>query len=155
MNDRLSSGIAAAAVLGLLTGIAIAPRENRTELVRRLRRGTRRLIHILVHDQERIGLTVGLTATRVADFTQAVIDRVADSIAATGSPLARIRRAFGRHPKLRIRAISVDAVGNMILLQGLVENEDECQAADLLARAAAPEGTIRNLLRISRDSTAQ
>ena len=155
MNDRLTSGIAAAALLGAVVGIALAPRQNRTELVRRLRRGTSRLIHILTHDRERIGVTVGLTATKIADFTQIVIDRVGESIAAIGSPLARIRRAFANHPSLRMRAISVDAVGNIILLQGIVESEEECQAADLLARAAVPEGTIRNLLRVSRDTPAQ
>ena len=155
MNDRLTSGIAAAALLGLLAGVAASPRENRAELARRLRLGTRRVIHILTHDRERIRLAVGLTATKVVDFTQLVIDRVGESIATIGSPLSRIRRAFSRHPTLRIRAISVDAVGNMILLQGLVETVDECEAADLLARAAAPEGTIRNLLRISRDTPAQ
>jgi len=155
MNDRLASGVAAAALLGLLAGVAAAPRENRLELARRLQRGMRRLTHILTHDRERIGLAVGLTATKIADVVEVVIDRVGDSIAAIGSPLARIRRALTRHPSLRVRAISVDAIGNMILLQGIVESEHECQAADLLARAAAPEGTIRNLLRISRDTPAQ
>jgi len=155
MNDRLASGVAAAAFLGLVAGVAAAPRENRLELRRRLQRGMRRLVHILTHDRERIGLAVGLTATKIADFTEVVIDRVGDSIAAIGSPLARIRRALARHPNLRVRAISADAIGNMILLQGIVESEEECQAADLLARAAAPEGTIRNLLRISRDTPAQ
>ena len=155
MNDRMTSGIAAAALLGTAVGIAIAPRQNRLELGRRLRRGTQRLIHILTHDRERIAITIGLTATKIADFTQVVIDRVGESIAAIGSPLARIRRAFASHPTLRVRAISIDAVGNMILLQGIVESEEECQAADLLARAAAPEGIIRNLLRVSRDTPAQ
>lgn len=155
MNNRLTSGIAVAALLGMLAGVAAAPRENRSELRRRLRRGASRLIYILTHDRERIGLAVGLTATKVADFTQVVIDRVGAGIATIGSPLTRIRRAFSRHPSLRVRAISVDAVGNMILLQGIVESDDECEAADLLARAAAPEGTIRNLLRVSRDTPAQ
>lgn len=152
MNGRFSGGIAAAALLGAATGIALAPDPNRHELRRRLRSGTRRLIHVLTHDRERIALAVGLTATKVADLTQLVIDRVSEAVAAQSSPISRIRRALARDPRLRKRAISVDAIGGIILLQGAVEDDDEWQSADLLARHALPEGTIRNHLRVQRSA---
>ncbi len=154
MNDRFVGGIAAAAVLGAATGIALAPTENRNEFVRRVRAGLRRLTYVLTHDRERIGLAVGITATKIADLTQYVIDRVGEAVAASGSPITRIRRALARHPHLRKRAISVDAIANIILLQGAVEDDQEWQTADLLARMAFPEGAIRNHLHIQRPSPA-
>ncbi len=154
MNDRFGGGIAAAAILGVATGVAFAPAENRNEFVRRLRHGLHRLTHVLTNDRERIGLAVGITATKIADLTQYVIDRVGDAVAASGSPITRIRRAIGRDPLLRKRAISVDAVADIILLQGAVESDVEWHTADLLARMALPEGTIRNHLRIQRPSPA-
>ncbi|MBV8222005.1 MAG: hypothetical protein JO293_01460 [Candidatus Eremiobacteraeota bacterium] len=154
MNDRLAGGIAAAAVLGAATGVALAPAPNRNEFVRRVRNGWRRLVHIVVNDRERIGLSVGIVATKVADLTQYVIDRISDAVAASGSPITRIRRSLARHHHLRDRAISVDAVADIILIQGAVETDEEWQTADLLARMAYPEGEIRNHLRIQRSSPA-
>jgi hypothetical protein len=152
VNGRFSGGIAAAALLGAATGIALAPDPNRHELRRRLRSGARRLIYVLTHDRERIALAVGLTATKVADLTHLVIDRVNEAVAAQSSPISRIRRALTRDARLRRRAISVDAIGGIILLQGAVEDDDEWQSADLLARHALPEGTIRNHLRVQRSA---
>jgi hypothetical protein len=154
VNDRLGGGIAAAAILGAVTGVAFAPAENRHEFVRRLRRGLRRLTYVLTNDRERIGLAVGITATKIADLTQYIIDRVGDAVAASGSPITRIRRAISRDPLLRKRAISVDAVADIILLQGAVESYVEWHTADLLARMALPEGTIRNHLRVQHSSPA-
>jgi hypothetical protein len=154
LNDRFVGGIAAAAVLGAATGVALTPIKNRNELARRLRFGMRRLTYVLTHDRERIGLAVGITATKIADLTQYVIDRVGEVVAASGSPITRIRHALARHPHLRKRAISVDAIANIILLQGAVEDDQEWQTADLLARMAFPEGAIRNHLRIQRPSPA-
>jgi hypothetical protein len=154
VNDRFGGGIAAAAILGVATGVALAPVENRNEFVRRLRHGLWRLTYVLTNDRERIGLAVGITATKIADLTQYVIDRVGDAVAASGSPITRIRRAISRDPLLRKRAISVDAVADIILLQGAVESDVEWHTADLLARMALPEGTIRNHLRIQRPSHA-
>jgi hypothetical protein len=154
LNNRLGNGIAVAALLGAAAGIALAPSENRDEFARRLRVGLRRLTYVLTHDRERIGLAVGITATKIADLTQYVIDRVSDMVAASGSPIARIRRALARDPGLRKRAISVDAVADIILIQGAVESDEEWQTADLLARMAFPEGAFRNHLRIQRPSPA-
>jgi hypothetical protein len=154
LNGRFSGGIAAAALLGTAAGIALAPRANRREMGRRLRAGTRRLTHVLTHDRERIALAVGLSATKVADLTTLVFDRVREAVAAHSAPLARIRRALAKDARLRRRSISVDAIGDIILLQGAVEDDDEWQSADLLARHALPEGTIRNHLRVQRSTTA-
>jgi len=153
VKSRLGGGIAAAALLGAATGIALAPDANRLEFVRRLRTSVRRLQHVLTHDRERIALAVGLPGTRVADLTQLVIDRVSEAVAAQSSPITRIRRALARDARLRKRSISVDAIGDIILLQGAVEDDDEWQAADLLARHAHPEGTIRNHLRVQRSTS--
>jgi hypothetical protein len=152
VNDRLAGGIATAALLGAATGVALAPAPNRNEFMRRLRVGWRRLLHVLVHDRERIGLSVGIVATKVADLTQYVIDRISEAVATSGSPITRIRRSLARDMHLRDRAISVDAVADIILIQGAVENDEEWQTADLLARLAYPEGEIRNHLRIQRSS---
>jgi hypothetical protein len=152
VNSRLGGGIAAAALLGAAMGIVLAPDPNRHELRRRLRTSGRRLIRVLTDDRERIALAVALTATKVADFTQLVIDRVGEAVAAQNSPISRIRRALARDARLRRRSISVDAIGGIILLQGAVEDDDEWQSADLLARHALPEGTIRNHLRVQRST---
>jgi hypothetical protein len=152
VNGRFSGGIAAAALLGAAMGIALAPLPNRQELRRRLLAGARRLTHVLTYDRERIALAVGLSATKVSDFTQLVFDRVSEAVAAQSSPISRIRRALARDPRLRKRAISVDAIGDIVLLQGAVEDDDEWQSADLLARHVLPEGTIRNHLRVQRSA---
>jgi len=154
VQQRLGSGIAAAALLGAVAGIALSPLDNRLELARRIRRGWRRFVHVLTHDRERIGLSVGIAATKVADLAHYVIDRLSEAVATSGSPITRIRRALARHERLAGRAISVDAIADIILIQGAVESEEEWQAADFLARMAYPEGSIRNHLRIQRSSTA-
>jgi len=153
LNSRLSGGIAAAAILGAATGIALAPSANRLEFGRRLRRSVQRLRYVLTNDRERIALAAGIAATKVADFTQLVIDRVSEAVAAQSSPITRIRRALSGDARLRKRSISVDAIGDIILIQGAVEDDDEWQSADLLARHAHPEGTIRNHLRVQRSTT--
>ena len=153
MNSRLSGGIAAAAILGAATGIALSPSANRLEFGRRLRRSVQRLRYVLTNDRERIALAAGIAATKVADFTQLVIDRVSEAVAAQSSPITRIRRALSGDARLRKRSISVDAIGDIILIQGAVEDDDEWQSADLLARHAHPEGTIRNHLRVQRSTT--
>ena len=155
MNGRLGGGIAAAALLGAATGIVLAPRANRHELGRRLRAGMRRIIYVFTHDRERIALAVGLSATKIADLTQLVFDRVSEAVAASNAPISRIRRALARDARLRKRSISVDAIGGIILIQGAVEDDDEWQSADLLARHALPEGTIRNHLRVQRSTAAE
>lgn len=152
MNDRLASGTAAAALLGMMTGFALAPAANRNELVRRLRTRVSRLIHILTHDRERINMAVGLSATKIADLTHFVIDKISEGVAAAGSPITRIRRALARDARLRKRSISVDAIGDIILIQGAVIDDDEWQIADLLARGAFPEGTVRNHLLVQRST---
>lgn len=154
MNDRLASGIAVAALLGTLTGIALAPPAQRNELARRLSRGVRRLVHIVTHDRTRIAIAVELTATRIADVTRYVMDRIADGVAAAGSPAARIRYGVARHAGLRVRAISIDAIGDIILLQGVVADDAEWEALERIARTALPEGTIRNHVRVQRSTTA-
>jgi hypothetical protein len=44
----------------------------------------------------------------------------------------------------------VDSHGPTILLHGVVENDDEWRLADRLARAASPDGSVRNLLQVRR-----
>jgi hypothetical protein len=153
LNGRLNGGIAAATLLGAATGVAFAPEPNRRELGRRLRSAFRRLRRVLTDDRGRIAIAASIAATKAADLTQLVFDRVSEAVAAQSAPITRIRRALARDARLRRRSISVDAIGGIILLQGAVEDDDEWQSADLLARHELPEGTIRNHLRVQRSTT--
>jgi len=155
VDQRLGSGVAAAALLGAFTGLALSPAANRSEFIRRIQRSWRRLEHVLTNDRERIGLSVGLAATKVADLAHYVLDRISEAVAASGSPITRIRRALSRHERLATRAISVDAIADIIIIQGAVESEEEWQAADFLAHMTYPEGSIRNHLRIQRSSATE
>jgi hypothetical protein len=61
-----------------------------------------------------------------------------------------LRDAISSDPILSQRAIWVDAVQDTLLLHGVVENDEEWRSADLLARLASPDGSVRNLLQVRR-----
>jgi osmotically-inducible protein OsmY len=62
----------------------------------------------------------------------------------------RLKMAVAADPRLGKRRIWVDSHGPTILLHGVVENDDEWRLADRLARAASPDGSVRNLLQVRR-----
>jgi osmotically-inducible protein OsmY len=115
----------AAAVLGSAAGAAIAPDRAR-EFVRR--RASRNLATLRARYER------WLAAPRI------------DASLATD----RLKSAIGGDTRLGARKIWVDAHGSTILLHGVVETDEEWRFADRLARAASPDGSVRNLLQVRR-----
>jgi len=129
MNPSHTWGLVAAAVLGSAAGVAIAPSRARTEL---RRRATRNI------------------ATLKNRYDQWLASPRIDASLATD----RLKAALGAHPQLSRRRVWVDAHGATILLHGVVENDEEWRFVDRLARAASPDGSVRNLLQVRRAPTA-
>jgi prophage DNA circulation protein len=148
MDTRLSTTIASAALLGAVAGVVVSPLECRQELLRRLRHGTRRIVRALREDEDRLATAVYVATSTMARLTEEVVDIVRSAVLPSHSPIARLRRALSDDAKLRERAIIVDAAGDTLLLQGVVADDEEWRAADLLARDASPDGSVRNLLRV-------
>jgi len=117
-------------------------------MARRLRYGTARLARVLRSDQDRLTAAVYVGASTMMRVTEQVFAAVREMIAKSHSPIAKLRRALGQDDRLRERPIVVDAVGDTLLLQGVVSDDEEWRRADLLARDASPDGTVRNLLRV-------
>ncbi len=46
----------------------------------------------------------------------------------------------------------MDAVGDTLLLHGVVASDDEWRSADLLARLASPDGAVRNLIHVRSET---
>jgi hypothetical protein len=125
MQAIMAWGLFGAAVLGSVTGVAAAPRPVRNHLRDRARANLSTL---------RRRYAAWRTASRV-DAAMAA-DRLKDALAADA--------------RLRGRKIWVDSHRSTLLLHGIVENDIEWRHADRLARAASPDGTVRNLVLIRR-----
>lgn len=117
-------------------------------MARRLRYGTARLARVLRADQDRLAAAVYVAASTMLRVTEQVVDAIREMVATSHSPIAKLRWALGQDDRLRERPIVVDAVGDTLLLQGVVSDDEEWRRADLLARDASPDGTVRNLLRV-------
>ena len=128
MDTKLAWGLFAAAVLGSATGVAAAPRPARIALKRRA------------------AANVGSLISRYQRWAN---ESRVDAALATDN----LKTAIGSHPDLAKRRIWVDAHGPTILLHGVVENDAEWRFADKLARAASPDGSVRNLLQVQPHST--
>ena len=128
MQTKLAWGLFAAALLGSATGVAVAPRPARVLLKRRATTNVGSL---------------------VARYQRWVNESRVDAALATDN----LKAAIGGHPELGKRRIWVDAHGSTILLHGVVENDAEWRFADRLARAASPDGSVRNLLQVRPHST--
>lgn len=123
MQTKLAWGIFAAALLGSATGVAAAPRQARVALKRR---------------------TVSNIGSLISRYQRWLSESRVDAALATDN----LKAALGEHPSLGKRRIWVDAHGSTILLHGVVENDAEWRFADKLARAASPDGSVRNLLQV-------
>jgi len=128
MQTKLAWGIFAAALLGSATGVAAAPRQARVALKRR---------------------TAANISSLVGRYQRWVNESRVDAVLATDS----LKTAIGGDPNLGKRRIWIDAHGATILLHGVVENDAEWRFADKLARAASPDGSVRNLLQVRPRST--
>jgi len=118
-------GLFAAAVLGSAAGVAIAPPPARHALKRR---------------------ASGNVATLRARYDRWIAAPRIDAALATDHLIA----AITADADLGRRRIWVDAHGPTILLHGVVETDDEWRRVDRLARAASPDGSVRNLLQVRR-----
>ena len=125
MKTKHAWGLFAAAVLGSATGVAIAPPHGRRALKQRALKNV---------------------ATLRARYDRWRAAPRIDAAMATD----RLKAAIGDDPNLGRRRIWVDAHGSTILLHGVVENDHEWRLADRLARAASPDGSVRNLLQVRR-----
>lgn len=123
METRHAWGLFAAALLGSATGVAVAPRPARSILKRRATQNVGSLF---------------------ARYKRWVSESRVDAVLATDN----LKSALGSHPDLGRRRIWVDAHGSTILLHGVVQSDAEWRFADKLARAASPDGSVRNLLQI-------
>src|SRR5579864_9045683 len=128
MHQRQAWGLVAAAMLGTAAGAAIAPAPARRALRRRAMFNIRTL---------RQRYREWLASPRV------------DASIAT----YQLKTAIAEHPYLGKRRIWVDAHGSTILLHGVVETDEEWRFADKLARAASPDGSVRNLLQVHPPSS--
>ncbi|HYK54662.1 MAG TPA: BON domain-containing protein [Candidatus Eremiobacteraceae bacterium] len=129
MQTKLAWGLFAAALLGSATGVAAAPRPARTALKRR---------------------AVANVGSLVARYQRWLNESRVDAALATDS----LKAAIGSDPNLGRRRIWVDAHGSTILLHGVVETDAEWRFVDKLARAASPDGSVRNLLQVRPRSAA-
>ena len=118
-------GLFAAAVLGSAAGVAAAPPHARYALRRR---------------------AVGNFATLRARYDRWLAAPRIDAAIATD----QLKEAIAADITLGPRRIWVDAHGPTILLHGVVETDDEWRRIDRLARAASPDGSVRNLLQVRR-----
>ena len=125
MERKHAWGLFAAAVLGTAAGVAIAPPRIRRALKRR---------------------AAGNVATLRARYDRWIAAPRIDAAIATDE----LKAAIGADPQLGQRRIWVDAHGTTILLHGVVETDDEWRRVDRLARAASPDGSVRNLLQVRR-----
>lgn len=123
MMHKHAWGLFAAAILGSATGVAVAPGPARSLLKRRAAHNVGSLF---------------------ARYRRWASESRVDAAIATD----KLKAALGSHRDLGRRRIWVDAHGSTILLHGVVESDAEWRFADKLARAASPDGSVRNLLQI-------
>ena len=118
-------GLVAATALGCAAGAVVAPREVRRAIARRTAKN------------------LGALRER---YDRWVAGPRIDAVLAT----ERLRTAIAAHATLGKRRVWVDAHGSTILLHGIVESDEEWRFVDRLARAASPDGSVRNLLQVRR-----
>ncbi len=150
MTTRHTWGLIAAAALGVVSGYCLAPKSARRELNRRAVRNISTLQGVAVRE--------GTKAARAVSYAAAVANKVAENVVRqiTGpltvalGPTQKLKDALASDPILSQRAIWVDALGDTMLLHGVVESDEEWRSADLLARLASPDGSVRNLLQVRK-----
>ena len=123
MGTREVFGLVAATVLGSAAGIAVAPRPAR------------------LLARHRAAKNIAALRSRYARWIAG--PRIDASLATD-----RLKAAIASDPRLGSRSIWVDSAGSTILLHGVVQSDEEWRFADRLARAASPDGSVRNLLQI-------
>lgn len=155
MQRTHTYGLFAAATLGFATGVAIAPPLARVELSRRFARALRPITRATARQywtmQEAARRLTG-DATAAASGAYEAVQR---QILAHRTPTNKVKTALRADALLARRQIWVDAVGDTILLHGIVDDDEEWRRADLLARSVWPDGSVRNLLQVRRAADAE
>lgn len=154
MTARYTWGLIAAATLGLVSGYYLAPRPARRELGRRASRNFSTLQTIAAREGGKAARALSVAASVAGKIAGDVVRQITGPLAVGLSPTDRLRDSLASDPILAQRTIWVDAVGDTLLLHGVVDNDDEWRSADLLARLASPDGTVRNLLQVRQHPSA-
>ena len=150
MAPRHTWGLVAAAALGLIAGYTIAPKPARSELKRRAARNLSTLQGYAARESGRAARAVADVATTAGRVAGSAVRRLTGPLAISLPPTQKLKDAIGADAILSLRAIWVDAVGDTMLLHGIVDNDEEWRSADMLARLASPDGSVRNLLQVRR-----
>jgi hypothetical protein len=122
----------------------------RRELNRRASRNWSTLQGIAVREGGKAVRTFSSSVSAARRVASGVVRQITGPLSVTLLPTERLRDAISADPILSQRAIWVDAVQDTLLLHGVVENDEEWRTADLLARLASPDGSVRNLLQVRR-----
>ncbi|GEM_PF-1646554 len=152
MSTRYTWGLVGAATLGIISGFWLAPAPARRELSRRASRNWSKLETIAVRESRRVTRAVTSATSVAGRIAERVVQRITGPLSVAQVPTEKLRDAIAEDPILSRRPIWVDAVGDTLLLHGVVENDDEWRSADLLARLTSPDGSVRNLLQVRRES---
>jgi hypothetical protein len=148
MTSRAVWGLVAAATLGIAAGYYAAPALARRELGRRAGRNWLTLQRVALRSGRRAGHALAAASANAGRWAR----RVTAPFAVHPSVADRLRDTFASDPVLSRRAIWVDAVGDTLLLHGVVASDDEWRSADLLARLASPDGAVRNLIHVRSET---
>ncbi|MBC5824828.1 MAG: BON domain-containing protein [Candidatus Eremiobacteraeota bacterium] len=146
MTQSQAWGLFGAAFLGTAAGVMTAPQAGRNEL---RRRAYYNLGDFGSH-AARVGRAAAAEVKSLLHSGGGVAANVLASLQASTRPIAALKRSLTDDPILGRRPIWVDAQGETILLHGVVESDEEWRTADCLARAASPDGSVRNLLQVRR-----
>ena len=150
MASRHTWGLVGAAALGLIAGYCVAPKPARSELRRRATRNFMTLQDYATREGTRAAKVVAEAASAAGKFAGNAMRRITGPLAIMQLPTQKLKDSIAGDPILSQRSIWVDAVGDTMLLHGVVNNDEEWRTADLLARLASPDGSVRNLLQVRR-----
>lgn len=148
MTSRHTWGLLAAAALGVVAGYGLAPKPARRELNRRAVKNLSTLQGIAAREGGRAARAVTAAAGAAGRVASNVVRQITGPLAVSLDPTQKLKDAIAADPILSQRPIWIDALGDTMLLHGVVESDEEWHSADLLARLASPDGSVRNLLQV-------
>jgi hypothetical protein len=154
MTSRHTWGLLAAAALGLVSGYYLAPKPARRELNRRAARNLSTLQNIAAREGGKAARAVSAVAGAASRAAGNVVRQITGPLSVTLDPTQKLKDALAADPILSKRPIWIDALGDTMLLHGMVEDDEEWHSADLLARLASPDGSVRNLLQVRNQPSA-
>jgi hypothetical protein len=154
MTSRHTWGLLAAAALGLVSGYYLAPKPARRELNRRAARNLSTLQNIAAREGGKAARAVSAVAGAASRAAGNVVRQITGPLSVTLDPTQKLKDALAADPILSKRPIWIDALGDTMLLHGMVEDDEEWRSADLLARLASPDGSVRNLLQVRNQPSA-